>query len=178
MSDHLPPHEEHERRFLVRDPIPDLFDGVVHPQEIEQAYLWAEGGYAVRVRIIRSSASEDFVSAHAFLTLKGPREKPKDYMRYEVEQPIDLRHAEAIVALSEHVVTKSRYPIVAEGNTFEVDVFHGANEGLMIAEFEASAQAVARLYKPWFASREITHEKRYSNDELAVRPYQEWGNYK
>ena len=178
MSDHLTPHAEYERRFLVTDPIQTLFEGVAHPQEIEQAYLWTEGGYAVRVRVIRNPSADDSDSSHAFLTLKGPREKPHDYMRYEVEQPIDLRHAEAIVALAEHVVTKSRYPIVAEGNTFEVDVFHGANEGLIIAEFEASAQAVARLRKPWFAAREITHESRYSNDELAVHPYQEWENYK
>ena len=59
MSDHLTPHAEYERRFLVTDPIHTLFDGIAHPQEIEQAYLWTEGGYAVRVRVIRNPSADE-----------------------------------------------------------------------------------------------------------------------
>lgn len=175
MSDQLTPHEEHERRFLVDDL--SVLDGASYFSEIEQAYLWADGGYAVRVRVIRPSDSSSRVEANAFLTLKGPRELPRDYMRYEVEHPIDLRHAEAIINLAPHVVTKRRYSIISEHQTYDIDVFTGRNEGLVIAEFEGSAQAVARARKPWFASKEVTQQRRYSNDELAMHPYRTWAAY-
>lgn len=168
-GDSLPAHEEHERRFLVDDL--SILEGAPY-QEIEQAYLWAEGGYAVRVRLTRSpSAPQDI---QAFLTLKGPRDKTNPYMRYEVEQLIDPAHAEAIVRTAKHVVLKKRYAVISGDVTFDVDVFQGKNEGLVIAEFEGSAKAVAQMECPWFASREVTQDKRYSNDRLAVFPYSEW----
>lgn len=172
MSDHLAPDEEYERRFLVDDL--RILEGVEHYREIQQAYLWVDGGYAIRVRLIRDPvASGEDGNCVAYLTLKGPRERPRDQMRYEAEREIDVRHAEAIISIAPHVVTKRRYSIIA-GETFDIDFFTGRNEGLVIAEFEASPQAVARLQKPWFASREVTFDQRYSNDGLAISPWRNW----
>lgn len=64
--------------------------------------------------------------------------------------------------------------MIAQDNLFDVDVFTGRNEGLVIAEFEGSAAAVAQMRKPWFASREVTRDQEYSNDALAKQPYATW----
>jgi len=151
MTDTLPPHEEHERRFLVDDLT--ILEGATH-QEIKQAYLWAEDGYAVRVRLTHSSDLGE--EPHAYLTLKGPHDSHNPYMRYEVEQVIDPTHAEEIIQRAEHVVTKRRYAVIAEGKTFDVDVFTGRNEGLVIAEFEGSPKTVAQMNRSWFTSKEVT----------------------
>lgn len=168
-GDSLPAHEEHERRFLVDD-LSILEDAPY--QEIEQAYLWAEEGYAVRVRLKRRPGNPEHTQA--FLTLKGPRDAANPYMRYEVEQLIEPAHAEAIVRTAQYVVLKKRYAVISGEMAFEVDVFQGKNEGLVIAEFEGSPQAVAQMERPWFASEEVTQDERYSNDRLAICPYSEW----
>ncbi len=170
MEDHLTSDEEHERRFLVGDLT--ILDGVPF-QDIQQAYLWSHAGYSVRVRLLRSPDTHE--DHQAYLTLKSPASDSSGYTRYEVERPIDTFHAAKIIAEAEHVVTKHRYGVVAQGEPYDVDVFTGANEGLVIAEFEGSLKAVANLQKPWFASREITSETKYRNDQLAVNPYSAWG---
>lgn len=104
MKDHLVQGEEHERRFLVDDL--SILKGSGY-FEIEQAYLWADNGYAVRVRLVRNPDAPAEEPPQAYLTLKGPREWPHVYMRYEIEQSLDPVHAQAIVGLAPNVVTKN-----------------------------------------------------------------------
>ncbi len=161
--------KEHERRFLVTDH--QLLKHLTG-YEIEQAYLWSQGGYAIRVR--RQRRLDDtggLVDAPAMLTAKGPREH---FTRWEAEQHIPLKHATAIIELAHHRIEKTRYPVISEGNTWDVDVFHGANEGLILAEFEASPSAVAKIHKPWWCGDEVTHDTRYNNENLAVAPWGHW----
>ena len=169
-GDYLPDNQEYERRFLVEDA--SIVNKASSWQKIRQAYLWAEDGYAVRVRLTHSSGLGE--EPHAYLTLKGPRDSHNPYMRYEVEQLIDPVHAEEIIQRAEHVVTKRRYAVIAEGKTFDVDVFTGRNEGLVIAEFEGSPKTVGQMNRPWFTSKEVTQDTRYSNDRLAISPFKEW----
>lgn len=63
---------------------------------------------------------------------------------------------------------KTRYEIPWKNVTIEIDVYHGRNQGLIVAEVEFPSQASRRKFKPprWFG-REITGEKRYSNVRLA-----------
>jgi adenylate cyclase len=164
MSDILG-EDEYERRFLVEDRA--VLEGVTDYEEIDQAYLWAAGGYAVRVRGIWQSG-DSVESTQCFLTLKGPR---KDAHRYEVETPISADHARQIVKLARTGIQKKRYGVISEGNTWIIDVFEGNNEGLIVAEFEASKGAVETLKKPWWAGAEVTNDSRYNNEELAVTPW-------
>lgn len=164
MSDVLDDNE-YERRFLVEDL--SVLRGVEDYDEIDQAYLWAEGGYAVRVRGIWDKDA-DSEQAQAFLTLKGPRANAS---RYEVEVPIALDHARQLVALAPQSVRKKRYGIISEGNPWVVDVFEGSNKGLVIAEFEASRTAVENLKKPWWAGEEVTEDPRFNNEALAANPW-------
>jgi CYTH domain-containing protein len=63
---------------------------------------------------------------------------------------------------------KVRYEVPWKNVTIEVDVYHGSNHGLVVAEVEFPSQSSCRKFKPpaWFG-REITGEKRYSNVKLA-----------
>jgi CYTH domain-containing protein len=63
---------------------------------------------------------------------------------------------------------KTRYEIPWKNLKIEIDIYHGRNHGLMVAEVEFPNRASCRRFKPprWFA-REITGEKRYSNVRLA-----------
>lgn len=167
-EDRLDENTEHERRFLVADrTILTGLDGV----EIEQAYLAVIGGWAVRARRIYQLDAGGEEDISSVLTLKGPR---SGYLRPEYEMSISPEHARALIAATPQVVRKTRYPRVSEHETWEIDVFHGSNEGLIIAEFEASKNTVARLKKPWWAGREITLDKRYQNENLATVPWPQW----
>jgi CYTH domain-containing protein len=63
---------------------------------------------------------------------------------------------------------KTRYEIPWKNLKIEIDIYHGLNHGLMVAEVEFPTQLSRRKFKPprWFG-REITGEKRYSNLRLA-----------
>ena len=63
---------------------------------------------------------------------------------------------------------KTRYEIPWNKLKIEIDIYHGRNHGLMVAEVEFPNQASRRRFKPprWFG-REVTGEKRYSNVRLA-----------
>ncbi len=63
---------------------------------------------------------------------------------------------------------KTRYELPWKKLKIEIDIYHGRNHGLMVAEVEFPNQASRRKFKPprWFG-REVTGEKRYSNVRLA-----------
>jgi adenylate cyclase len=63
---------------------------------------------------------------------------------------------------------KTRYEVQWKNLTIEIDIYHGRNHGLMVAEVEFPNHGSRRKFKPprWFG-REITGEKRYSNARLA-----------
>jgi adenylate cyclase len=64
---------------------------------------------------------------------------------------------------------KTRYEIPWKNLKIEIDVYHGRNNGLMVAEVEFPSYASCRRFRPpsWFG-REVTGEKRYSNVRLAI----------
>jgi len=162
---------EHERRYLVADQ--SILKGL-EGYEIEQGYLFAQNGWAIRARRIfrlTSDGSEDEVSA--FLTAKGPRH---GYTRPEYEVALEAEDAAALIASAPHVVRKTRYPKISERETWEIDVFTGANAGLVIAELEASPKALDTLRRPWWAGAEITSDDRYHNENLAARPWPTWSD--
>ncbi|WP_448620524.1 hypothetical protein [Geodermatophilus sp. URMC 65] len=160
---------EHERRYLVADLA--VLDGL-EGDEIEQGYLFSAGGWAVRVRrTYRHAADGAIEHISAQLTAKGPR---LGYSRPEYEVPLAPEHAESLIATAPHLVRKTRYPKVSEGETWVIDRFWEQNEGLVIAELEASPRVLNRLKRPWWAGDEITTDRRYQNENLAERPWLAW----
>jgi adenylate cyclase len=68
------------------------------------------------------------------------------------------------------VVEKVRWTVHHAGLEWVVDVFGGANAGLVLAEIELGAPDQAFARPPW-AAAEVTGQARFANASLAVRPY-------
>lgn len=66
-----------------------------------------------------------------------------------------------------NVIEKTRYTVDFEGFTWEVDVFEGAYRGLVTAEVEMTSEDDAPSLPTWLG-REVTGDKRYSNQALAT----------
>ena len=163
-ADSLESNREFERKFLVRDD--SILQGSVG-ERIRQGYVWQAAGWALRVRLVHAWRGEEtgWQYAESSITLKGPR---LGYSRPEFEEPLSEEVAEQIYGIAPLVVIKERHqPIVSEGRAWVVDVFHEANEGLMIAEYEGSHADVNQARAPWWCGPEVTFNTRYSNEALA-----------
>jgi CYTH domain-containing protein len=149
---------EIERKFLVKGDFRPL---AVKQVRIVQGYLCASWERTVRIRIKDDSA---------FITIKGPANE-NGFSRLEFEYPVPLSDAEEMMKLCNAVIEKERYYVPAtEGRTFEVDVFHGAHEGLVMAELELQSE-VESFEQPDWLGAEVTGDERYYNAYLASHPY-------
>jgi CYTH domain-containing protein len=158
---------EIERRFLVRDS--SVLEGASR-EIIVQGYFFVKNGYAARVRRLHHVESDgSHRESQATLTVKGPRRGAE---RAEFEMEIDGEFAMSMLKIIEHKISKSRYHIVAVGELWDVDVYHGDNEGLIIAECEMEEHH--RITVPTWCAEEITENPDYNNENLARRPYRTW----
>lgn len=159
---------ERERRFLVDEPT--FLEGASWSW-IAQAYVFAEGGYAIRVRLEKHPGHGEGKPdlERASLTAKGPR-IGTDRAEYEVE--VAPSFARSIIKRSGSVIEKKRYSFPSSGQVWDVDVFEGENLGLIIAELEGTN--ISDIKAPWWAIREITGESRFNNDGLVKNPVSRW----
>ncbi len=155
---------EYERRWLVSDP--SVLDGL-KGDVVSQAYVFAEDGYAIRVRRREAETGD---RASGSLTLKGPRSQAAR-LEYELELPSVL--AGEFIRRCDARILKIRYSLVDGGYLWDIDRFLGANEGLLLAECE-SASPVRMVNVPAWCGREVTDDRRYDNDVLAFRPFTTW----
>jgi adenylate cyclase len=152
---------EIERKFLpCNDGWRDRVSGRI---AIRQAYLATDGKASVRIRI-RDNAS-------ATLTVKS---RPSELRRLELEYAVPVLDAEAMIGLRNgEVIEKVRHLVPHDGLIFEVDVFSGENEGLVIAEIELSDERQVVALPDWIGA-EITGQQQYYNSALVLRPYRSW----
>ncbi len=153
---------EIERKFRVRAGWRP--DGA--GEEIAQGYLSSVPERTVRVRLR---------GGRGYLTVKGKNGGADAARRAEFEYEIPAADARALLALAEPgVIEKERCLVpVADGHTWEVDVFHGENEGLVVAEIELGAEDEPFARPDWLAD-EVTGDARYYNSSLARTPYRLW----
>ncbi len=150
--------QEIERKFLV---VGDFKPFAVSHTRIVQGYLSSVPERAVRVRLRGDQA---------FLTIKGVG-SASGASRYEWEREIPVSEAEELLRLCEPgTIDKTRYLIRVGAHTFEVDEFHGDNQGLIVAEVELTSEDEA-FERPAWLGREVTGENRYYNAELVKHPY-------
>ena len=134
---------EIERKFLVRNS--DWQRLATRHCDIRQAYLTIGGKASVRVRIRDNST--------ATLTVKS---RPAELRRLELEYPIPMLEAEALMPLRQgSIVEKVRYRIPWGDLAWEIDVFSGENEGLVIAEIEL-ANEHQHVELPSWIGEEVT----------------------
>lgn len=145
--------KEIERKFLVTG---DFKEQATGKFEITQGYLSVDPARIVRVRITEKEAH---------LAIKTSA-SGSGFSRNEWELPVPLQSAIEImeVCLPGKIV-KTRYIVPVHGHNFEVDAFHGKNEGLIIAEIELFDEAEDFIRPEWLGD-EVTGKKEYYNSNL------------
>lgn len=152
---------EIERKFLVCG---DQWHKDIEGSFYRQGYLMTSVTCAVRVRITDNQS---------FLTIKGLHETL--ITRYEYEYPIPRTDAEEILDkfCQGPLVEKMRYCVPYNGLIWEIDVFAGANQGLIIAEVELEDEDQF-LNLPVWVGREVSMNPAYLNANLVQNPYTQW----
>jgi len=154
--------QEIERKFLVKDDSWRAAAGT--GKAYLQGYLSLDRGRVVRVRV---------KEGRGFLTIKGLRQ---GISAPEYEYPIPLAEAEEMLQklCLRPLIEKVRYELPFGGLTWEIDVFQGDNQGLVLAEVELDSEEQAVTLPPW-AGLEVSHDPRYSNASLVQCPFTKWG---
>lgn len=155
---------EIERKFLVCG---DFKTFAYKYEDIAQGYLSTDPDRSVRVRK---------KGDRAYLTIKG-KSSANGISRYEWEKEISLSDANQLLLLCESlsIIDKTRYYIKTKNSTleFEVDEFHGDNNGLIIAEMELDSEN-QEFEKPDWIGTEVTGDQKYYNSQLSKNPYSKW----
>ena len=154
---------EIERKFLVAG---DFKPFANKATRIIQGYLSSVPERTVRVRI-----KDD----KGFLTVKG-RSSKSGTTRFEWEKEIPVGEAQELIAICESgVIDKTRYIVEAGRHIYEIDEFHGDNQGLIVAEIELASEDET-FAKPQWLGKEVTGDTRYYNSMLMKNPYRNWKN--
>ncbi len=149
---------EIERKFLVKEGWRPKDRGIT----VRQGYLPQAGALLVRVR------RQD---QRGFLTLKG---RTEGIRRAEFEYEIPAADADALLAFcAPPLIEKVRYLERVGDHTWEIDVFEGANQGLIVAEIELAAEDEA-FSRPDWLGQEVSEDARYYNSNLSRNPYSTW----
>ena len=99
----------------------------------------------------------------AWLTLSSACAGPA---REEFEYRIPLADAEAILAHAAGTIDKERHIVPWHDLVFEVDVFHGRLEGLVLAELGNGTRPLAKISCRTWIGREVTDDSCYYNAVL------------
>jgi adenylate cyclase len=152
--------QEIERKFRV---ISHAYREQGSGQRYRQAYLSTDKARVVRVRVV-----DDL----AWLTIKG---QTSGVTRAEFEYPIPVKDAVTLLESICHqpVIDKTRYKVRHGEHVWEVDEFHGANEGLVVAEIELDSEDEAFARPDWLGE-EVSGDPRYFNSNLIAHPFSEW----
>lgn len=145
---------EIERKFLVKS---DAWRSQVSSSsQFLQAYIASGKDRSVRVRIIDGQTAQ--------LTIKIGKQL---FARAEFEYDIPLADAQD---MAKHaigtVLEKTRYNVEHKGYVWEVDVYAGLYDGLVVAEVELPDEKAVPPVPDWIG-REVTGDRRYSNVAMA-----------
>jgi adenylate cyclase len=154
--------KEIERKFLVK------LKEIVLPdkgEDIKQGYFPIADGIktAIRVRVKGSNA---------YLTIKGEN---KGAVRTEYEYAIPINEATEMLEgmCQKPLIDKTRYEISVGQHIWEIDIFHGENKGLVVAEIELLEES-DKFDLPGWVGEEVTNDPKYYNSNLLLNPYRKW----
>lgn len=155
--------QEIERKFLVdQSHLDEIRAGATKSHKIAQAYLCDDGGKVVRARL---------KGQKAYLTVKIAQ---TDLTRLEFEYEIPFNEGQVLIeTCSTGKIEKERLEIFVSGKLWEVDVFSGDNEGLVLAEIELDKEDEQVVLPEW-VTEEVTHDYRYLNASLVKEPFFSW----
>ncbi|MCP4487328.1 MAG: CYTH domain-containing protein [Gammaproteobacteria bacterium] len=151
---------EIERKYLVDvNSLPDLGKGEI----ISQGYVETTTRNVVRARVKGDVG---------FLTLKG---ESTGISCSEFEYEIPINDALEIISTmcSGKTVEKTRYERAVGDHIWEIDFFHGKNDGLVVAEIELGSENEVFEIPVW-VKEEVTGQVKYYNSRLLINPFAEW----
>lgn len=95
--------------------------------------------------------------------------------RLEFEYEIPMGEADELLDLMclKPIIEKTRHRLEHDGMTWEIDEFHGDNDGLIVAEIELESEE-QEFSRPDWVGEEVTGDSRYLNVNLIVNPYTSW----
>ena len=145
---------EIEHKFLVKNN--SYREKAYDMSEIKQGFLSRNPERTVRVRVR---------DGKGYLTITG---KGTGAVHPEFEYEVPLKDALQLMDLCEPpVIEKTRYLVMHDCNRWEIDEFHGALEGLIIAELEVPDED--HVFKlPAFVGKEVTGDPRYYNSQMGL----------
>lgn len=153
---------EIERKFLVLSN--DFINESFSQKRIVQGYLSSTPERTVRVRIKGDKG---------YLTIKG-KSSANGTTRLEWEREIGLMDAETLLTICESgIIDKVRYEVTVGRHVYEVDIFSGENDGLVMAEIELESEFES-FEKPTWLGKEVTNDERYYNAYLSKNPFSRW----
>ncbi|MEM7135942.1 MAG: CYTH domain-containing protein [Myxococcota bacterium] len=153
--------QEIERKFLICD---DGWRARATGTRFRQGFLSTEPERTVRVRL---------AGAVGTLTIKG---RTVGATRSEFEYEIPVHDAEFLLdnLCRRPLIEKVRYVTAVGPHTWEIDVFEGENDGLVVAEIELATEDEP-FERPAWLGDEVTDDPRYFNANLVQMPFREWG---
>lgn len=152
---------EIERKFLVDGEFRHIAESSVR---VVQGYLSSVPERTVRVRVYGD---------RGFITIKGIGSS-SGMSRFEWEKEISCEEAMSLMEICEAgVIDKTRHIVRVGDHVYEVDEFHGDNEGLVVAEIELSSEDESFVRPDWLG-REVTGDSRYYNSMLSSNPFRNW----
>ncbi len=152
--------KEIERKFLIDlQKLNNLDNGIT----IKQGYISTTNNTVVRIRM---------ADKNAYLTLKGEN---KGITRTEFEYQIPVKDAEEMITelCNGPVIEKTRYLIPLSKHTWEIDIFHGDNDGLAVAEIELTDENESIDIPEWITI-EVSGDEKYYNSNLLNYPFKAW----
>ncbi len=152
--------KEIERKFLLKS---DSWKEGAVGEVFRQGYLPTRDKCVVRIRVAGDKA---------YLTIKG---KNAGISRLEFEYSIPISEAEVLLndMCETPIIEKTRYNVEHKGFLWEVDVFSGENEGLILAEVELETEE-QQVKLPEWIGEEVSEDPRYYNSNLVKHPYSNW----
>mgnify|MGYP001277436610 FL=1 len=155
--------QEIERKFILSK-IPKNLPAL----KIKQGYLQLDKNCTIRVRSTSSSAGSKNT-----LTIKGPTSL-NGMSRYEFETELSESDAISLFKICHNpIIEKTRYIYLYDSMKWELDEFHGANQGLLIGEIELESET-EKFNIPNIVLKEVNGEKKYYNSMLQQSPFNSW----
>jgi len=151
---------EIERKFLVKNN--DWKKNTQSSDDIKQGYLSTDAERTVRIRTKNNQA---------FVTIKG---KSIGLTRSEFEYEIPINDAIEMLKLCKPgIIEKTRHYIKYQNHIWELDVFKGDNQGLIVVEIELESENESFISPDWLGE-EVTSDSRYFNSYLSKNSFVNW----
>jgi len=152
---------EIERKFLLGS---DAWRTQVYQtRNIQQAYFCNTEKASLRIRI---------ADQQGFISTKSMTDAIR---RHEFEYEIPLQDAQFMLDFMclGSAIIKLRHLIRIDNHVWEIDEFHGDNEGLIVAEIELEHEDQPFARPAWLGP-EVSHDRRYFNMSLVTHPFKNW----